>query len=482
MVATPRVRFAPSPTGFLHVGGARTALFNWLYARHHGGVFVLRIEDTDRARSSDTMTQAILDGMTWLGLDWDEGPYHQADGLERHSRDALRLLDEGHAYRCFCTQTDLDARRGGRPDEAFGYDRHCLREVSPESAAARAAAGEPFAIRFRVPAGETIWEDAVYGRIRFDNADIEDFVVLRSDGTPVYNMAVVSDDAEMRITHVIRGEDHVSNTPKQILLYRALGLPLPAFAHLPMILGPDGKRLSKRHGATAVGEYREQGILPEALVNFLALLGWSPGEDVEILSREELIGRFSLEAINRKSAIFDTQKLLWMNGRYMMAAPAEALAALAAERVVAHRIADEAAIQQRWEPFVQVVELLKSRARTVDDMAMQAAPFLRDEVTLDPAAVEKHWKDPAATRQLLAELRIRLERVEDWTAAPLEEGVRGLAEERGTGAGKVIHPLRVALLGVVSSPPIFDVMTILGRTAVLRRIDTALERLGRDPE
>ena len=319
MSDTPRLRFAPSPTGYLHVGGARTALFNWLYARRHGGVFILRIEDTDRERSSDEMSAAILDGMKWLGLDWDEGPYHQADGFERHRRDAETLLRAGRAYRCFCTPEELKARReaaeaGGG---AYRYDRRCLR-VDADAAAQRAAAGEPHAIRFSVPDGEVFWDDAVHGETRFRNAEIDDFIIIRTDGTPVYNLAVVSDDIAMEITHVIRGDDHLSNTPRQLLLYQALGATPPMFAHVPMILGPDGRRLSKRHGATAVGEYRDRGILPHALTNFLALLGWSPGEDRELMTTEEMISLFSVERINKKSAVFDPEKLEWMTRQHIM--------------------------------------------------------------------------------------------------------------------------------------------------------------------
>ncbi|HYW06951.1 MAG TPA: glutamate--tRNA ligase, partial [Longimicrobium sp.] len=302
-----RVRFAPSPTGYLHVGGARTALFNWLLARRHGGVFVLRIEDTDRERSSGEMTQAILDGMRWLGLHWDEGPFHQADGVDRHRADAYAMLERGAAYRCFCAREELDARRAEAEarGDGFRYDRRCLR-IPPEESAARAAA-EPFTLRFRVPEGTTEWDDSVHGETRFSNEDLEDFIILRTDGTPIYNLAVVSDDVDMRITHVIRGDDHISNTPKQILLYEAMGADVPMFAHLPMILGSDGKRLSKRHGATAVGEYEDQGILPEALNNFLALLGWSPGNDLEVMSMMDMVERFSLDRINKKSSVFDPE-------------------------------------------------------------------------------------------------------------------------------------------------------------------------------
>jgi glutamyl-tRNA synthetase len=308
MEPTVRLRFAPSPTGYLHVGGARTALFNWLYARQTGGALVLRIEDTDRERSSDDMTAAILEGMSWLGLDWDEGPYHQADGFDRHRQEVERLLEAGQAYRCFCTAEALQARRDAAEAEggpgAYRYDRRCSL-VAPEEAGSRSTAGEPHTVRFRVPEGETAWDDLVHGDTRFDNAHIEDFIILRSDGTPIYNLAVVSDDIDMRITHVLRGDDHLSNTPKQLLLYRALGAPEPRFGHLPMILGSDGKRLSKRHGATAVGEYRERGILPEAMINFLALLGWNPGDEQEIMEQHELIARFSLERILKKSSVFD---------------------------------------------------------------------------------------------------------------------------------------------------------------------------------
>jgi glutamyl-tRNA synthetase len=277
-----RVRFAPSPTGYLHVGGARTALYNWLLARQSGGVFVLRIEDTDRERSTDESTRTILDGMGWLGLGWDEGPYYQTQGVDRHRADAERLLAEGKAYRCFCTVEELEALRQAAGVE-YRYHRGC-RAVPREESDRRAAAGERFTVRFRVPEGVTEWEDAVYGPIRFENESIEDLIILRGDGTPIYNLAVVSDDVELRITHVLRGEDHIANTPKQILLYQALGAPVPVFAHLPMILGADGRKLSKRRNAVAVGDYAEQGILPEALLNFLALLGWNPGGDVELMT------------------------------------------------------------------------------------------------------------------------------------------------------------------------------------------------------
>ena len=323
---TLRVRFAPSPTGYLHVGGARTALFNWLLARGQHGTFILRIEDTDRERSDEAHTQAILHGLSWLGLDWDEGPYFQSDGLERHRRDALQLLGEGKAYRDFTTPESLRAIAGSRDAEnVSGVARALAEEMGEEESAKRAAAGEPHAIRFRVPEGETRWDDVVHGEMRFANADLDDLVILRSDGTPTYNMAVVSDDVEQRVTHVLRGDDHISNTPKQILLYRALGRPVPVFGHMPLILGADGKRLSKRHGATAVGEYESEGILPEAMFNFLSLLGWNPGDEREVMSQGELVAAFSLARLQKKSAVFDVEKLGWLNGQHLARTPAERL-------------------------------------------------------------------------------------------------------------------------------------------------------------
>jgi glutamyl-tRNA synthetase len=472
-VPTVRVRFAPSPTGYLHVGGARTALFNWLFAHHVGGVFVLRIEDTDQDRNNPAMVEAILEGLSWLGLQWDEGPYHQADGFDRHKADALKLVELGSAYPCFCTPEELDRKRAAA-GEGYRYDRKCA-AIPPAEAARRAAAGEPHTVRFRVPEGVTAWDDAVYGRIEFDNTAIDDFIILRTDGTPIYNMAVVSDDIEHRITHVIRGDDHVSNTPKQILIYQALGQPLPVFAHVPMILGPDGKRLSKRHGATAVGEYQNQGILPPALRNFLALLGWSPGDDKEILSVPEMIERFSLEGINRKSAIFDVAKLEWMNGQYISALSADELAPLVAAALVENGV-DERVLQDRREWFLNLIDLLKTRARIVHDIATHAQLYLARDVTYDTDAVKKHWKDPEA-RTRLAALRKSFADVTEWTPAVLEEHLRGVAEQLAVPAGKLIHPLRVALLGIAVGPGIFDVLAALGRELSLHRIDIALDKL-----
>jgi glutamyl-tRNA synthetase len=475
MTVAPRVRFAPSPTGYLHVGGARTALFNWLVARREGGVFVLRIEDTDRERSSDEMTRAILDGMTWLGLDWDEGPAYQANGIDRHRADALRLLDSGQAYRCFCTPASLQARRDAMGDE-YRYDRACA-ALAPEEIARRLDAGDPFTVRFHVPEGTTEWDDSVHGPTRFRNEDIEDFIILRTDGTPVYNLAVVSDDVEMAINLVIRGDDHLSNTPKQILLYRALGAEVPRFAHLPMILGPDGKRLSKRHGATSVGEYRDQGILPLALVNFLALLGWNPGDEQEIFTREELIQSFSLERVNKKSSVFDPEKLVWMNGQHLARMEGAALLDLVADRLVEAGLTTHEEISARRTWYEGLMDLLKPRAHTLDGFAPQARGYLLPSVEYDPAAVAKHFKDPVAASESLRTVREVLGALPEWTPEAVESALRDAAAAAGAGLGKLAHPLRLALTGVSVSPGIHEVVAHMGPDLVNRRIDDAIAYL-----
>ncbi|MFL5514212.1 MAG: glutamate--tRNA ligase, partial [Gemmatimonadales bacterium] len=375
----PRVRFAPSPTGYLHVGGARTALFNWLYAQHTGGTHVLRIEDTDRERSTEEHTKVILDGLRWLGVTWDEGPFFQGAYASRHQADAERLLAEGKAYRCFCTREELDAQRAQAEAAGMGfrYDRRC-RNLPPAEVARRMREGAPSTIRFIMDETEIAWDDAVHGRISFQGRDLDDFVILRSDNSAIYNLAVVSDDIAMEITHVIRGDDHISNTPKQIALYRALGKDPPVFAHVPMILGSDGKKLSKRHGATAVGDYQDQGILPPAMRNFLALLGWSPGEDREILGEKEMVQLFSLEGIQKKPAVFDTTKLEWMNGQYLSALPVEEL-----EQPVRRQLEQMGITVDR--DLRPLIDSVKARSRTILHVAQQVALRLDpSRATLDP--------------------------------------------------------------------------------------------------
>ena len=473
-----RLRFAPSPTGYLHVGVARTALFNWLYARHYGGQFLLRVEDTDRARSTEASTRSIFEGLEWLGLTWDEEVVYQAANLERHLADAQRLLERGAAYRCFCTPDEIDARRkeAEAAGDAFKYDRRCDR-LPADEVARRVAAGMPHVLRFRVPEGETSWDDLVHGVITFPNKDIEDFVVLRSDATPIYNMAVVSDDIAMRITLVMRGDDHISNTPKQIMLYEALGASLPRFAHLPMILGLDGKKLSKRHGATAVGDYRHMGILPQAMLNFLALLGWSPGNDIEVMTVPLMIDLFTVEGLSKKAAIFDPKKLEWMNGQHLSLLASEALAPLVTDALVEAGAAPREQLQDGNVWLISLIDLLKVRSRTIDDIVRQAIPYLSEHVTYDADAVAKQWKDRTATVELLSSVRNTLAAVNKWEPQQLEDALRNEAEQRGVGAGKLFQPLRVALTGLTVSAGIFDVLVLLGRERSLARIDDAMSYL-----
>ena len=470
-----RLRFAPSPTGYLHVGGARTALFNVLYVKRYGGQFLLRIEDTDKARSTDESTRAIFEGLEWLGLTWDEEVVYQGAHLERHQRDAHALLERDEGYRCFCTPEEMEQRRKEAESrkEAFRYDGRCAR-LSREEVERRVAAGDPFVIRFKIPSGSTTWNDLVHGDITFPNKDIDDFVVLRSDGTPIYNLAVVSDDIAMGITLVMRGDDHISNTPKQILLYEALGAALPKFAHLPMIHGTDGKKLSKRHGATAVGDYQHMGILPDAMLNFLALLGWSPGNDIEVMSMDDMVRLFSTEHLLKKAAIFDPQKLEWMNGQHLSRASAERLLPVVGRALVEAKLTTEIDLVHRRDWFLALIDLLKVRARRIDDIARQATPFLRDEIDYDPEAIAKQWKDLDATADLLAATRERLAATPDWTPTSLETSLRELAESLGTTAGKIFQPLRVALTGLLASPGIFDVLLTLGRERALQRVDAAI--------
>src|SRR5690349_15376664 len=434
----PRVRFAPSPTGYLHVGGARTALFNWLFAKHTGGQHILRIEDTDRERSTEAHTKVILDGLTWLGITWDEGPYFQGAYAARHQADAEQLLAQGKAYRCFCTKEELDAQRAQA--EALGggfrYDRRCL-HLSPEEIEQRVQADAPFTLRFKLGAEEIAWDDAVHGRISFQSRDLDDFVILRSDKSAIYNLAVVSDDIAMRISHVIRGDDHISNTPKQIALYRALGHALPVFAHVPMILGTDGKKLSKRHGATAVGDYQNQGIVPAAMRNFLALLGWSPGGDREILPEDEMIALFSLEGIQKKAAVFDTTKLEWMNGQYLSARPAAELLA-----PVQMHLAEMGVKTTR--DLTPVIDAVKARSRTLLDIANQVA------VRVDRSRIVRDAKGTALAEKLGTSFATNLRSAHtalagvEWTAAAIEGALKASAAQTGTKLGDLMQPIRVA--------------------------------------
>jgi glutamyl-tRNA synthetase len=470
-----RLRFAPSPTGYLHVGGARTALFNWLFVKRYGGQFLLRIEDTDKARSTDESTRAIFEGLEWLGLGWDEEVVYQGGNLKRHQADVDKLVVSGKAYRCFCTPAELDERRreAEARGDAFKYDRRCDR-LSADDVLHRVAAGDAYVLRFRVPEGSTEWNDLVHERIAFPNKDIEDFVVLRSDRTPIYNMAVVSDDIDAGVTLVMRGDDHISNTPKQIMLYEAMGVALPQFAHLPMIHGMDGKKLSKRHGATAVGDYQHLGLLPGAMLNFLALLGWSPGGDREVMTLDEMVELFSVEGLQKKAAIFDPKKLEWMNGQHLSITPLAELEPRVTPAIIAAGLADEAMLRARQNWYSDLLDLLRVRARTIDDIVRQAGPYFREHIEYDPEAASKNWKDKPAAADLLRAVAESIIFVTPWEAEPLESALRTLAEKRGIAAGKVFQPLRVALTGLTVSPGIFEVLVMMGRDLALRRIGDAV--------
>jgi len=422
-----RVRFAPSPTGYLHVGGARTALFDWLFARKRNGTFILRIEDTDVERSSEDMTRGILEAMTWLGLHWDEGPYYQSKRLDFYRETAQRLVKEGHAYQ----------------DEG--------------------------AIRFRVPEGKVTYDDAVFGEITVETDTIENFVLLRSDSNPTYHLSVVVDDIDMRISHVIRGADHISNTPKQILLYRALGASLPVFAHLPLILGPDKTRLSKRHGATSVMAYQDEGIVPEALRNFLALLGWAPGTDQELFNNEELIHAFSLQGISKANAVFNQDKLAWFNAQYLSRLEHEKLVRYLKPEFIKAGLWRDSLEKEESAWFKSLVDLLRPRARVLQDFPRQSCLFLDPNIEYDPAAVEKFLKDPKIKEHLQA-LASRLESLPEFTLQSTEAAVRGFADELGIKAGALINASRVALTGQSVAPGIFDVMTLMGREKTVARL------------
>ncbi len=460
-----RTRFAPSPTGFLHIGGARTALFNWLYTKRQGGTFVLRIEDTDQVRSTDESTQAILDAMRWLGLNWDEGPYFQAERVQLHREMVEKLIAEGKAYYCTCTPEELEAKRkkalaeGRKPK----YDGTCR-----DLGLARCANS---VVRFRGPeAGVTVLHDLIKGNISFNNEELDDLIIERADGYPTYNFAVVVDDAQMEITHVIRGDDHVNNTPKQIQIYEALGFKVPLFGHVPMILGADKSRLSKRHGATSVMAYQEMGFLPEALVNYLVRLGWSHG-DQEIFTMEELIQAFSLEAVGKSASVFNPEKLLWLNQHYIMGYPAERLTELMLP------FWEKRGFDTSNRPFTaKVVSDLRQRAKTLVEMADSGAFYFQKEIEYDPEAAEKFLTpEYAGHLEAVAE---GIPGLADYTKDGLEAFLRSLAEERGTKLKWIAQTLRVALTGKTVSPGIDEVMVTLGKERVIERIRRAVARIG----
>jgi len=486
----PRVRFAPSPTGYLHVGGARTALFNWLWAKKQGGTFVLRIEDTDRERSSDANTRSILEGLEWLGLNWDEGPYLQSDGVERHKLVAQRLLAQGAAYRSFATSEDLEAQRKQAQIEKRPWLRdQASRDLAPEESERRAAAGEPFAVRFRVPEddGATRFEDKVYGTQERKHKDIEDFALLRPDGSPLYNHVVVCDDVEMRISFIIRGQDHLSNTHKQILIYQALRETPPEFAHLPLINAPDRTKLSKRrHGpVVSLTTYRDRGFLPEAFRNFLALLGWSAGDDREIYSTDELIAAFSLEGIGRSNAIltfsesdprqWTDRKALFLNQQYLARMPIAELLPMVRKVLEGAGLWDEAWADEGTEHpwFAKTVDLIRARFITLLDFADAGRAYFDDAFEMDPEAVEKNLRKEPGLRDWLPELARRFEETDPWNAASSEKTLREHADGIGVKAGVLINATRTAVTGRAVGASLFEILDCLGRDRVVARLRAA---------
>ena len=455
-------RFAPSPTGLLHVGGVRTALFSWLYARRNGGKFILRVEDTDRERSTDEAVRVILDGMAWLGLDADEGPYFQSRRFDRY-REVLRgMLEAGTAYHCYCSKDELDALRGQQiaRKQKPRYTGICRERREPRP-------GVDPVVRFRNPLdGAVVVQDLVHGPVTFQNAELDDLIIARSDGTPTYNFCVVVDDMDMGVTHVIRGDDHLNNTPRQMNMLQALGAPLPIYAHVPMILGPDGAKLSKRHGAVSVLQYEEEGYLPDALLNYLVRLGWSHG-DQEVFTREEMIAAFDIHDVNKSASAFNPEKLLWLNQQHMMRAM---LAALVPHlRAQLRRLGADSSDQQMLEG---VILAQRERAKTMKEMAVNSRFFFVEDIELDLKAAAKHLGGDAPAT--LAKVRARLGSLSEWNAASVHAALEQLAAELGGGLGKIAQPLRVAVSGSAVSPPIDATLALLGRERTLARVDAAL--------
>ena len=473
-----RVRFAPSPTGYPHVGNIRTALFNWLFARNCGGSFIVRVEDTDVARKVEGAVEAILDGLSWLGLDWDEGPYFQSQRLGLYREAAKRLVSQGDAYYCYCSPQRLEEMRAEqvRRKQPPGYDRHC-RNLSQKERAEKEAEGVIPVVRFKTPlSGQTRFNDLIWGEVVFENDTIDDFVLLKSDGYPTYHLANVVDDHLMEISHVLRAEEWLSSTPRHLLLYQALGFEPPQFAHLPMILGADRAKLSKRHGAVSITEYLEQGYLPEAMVNFLALLGWSLDDKTEILPRQELISSFSLGRVSRTAAIFNRDKLNWMNGVYIRSLSVEDFTQRALPFLDRNLLA-EVKRPLSTEYIKQIMPLIQERARTLAEVAELAQFFFIDELDYAPSLLIGKGMSLQSATQALETVQRRLGRLEVFDAESLEAVLRPLAEELGLKTGQLFGVLRVAVTGRTATPPLFQTMSVLGKERCLRRIETALDSL-----
>lgn len=480
-----RVRFAPSPTGFLHLGGARTALFNWAFARKNQGVFILRIEDTDVARSTDESVEVILESLEWLGLNWDEGPrvggpygpYFQSERLHFYEEYTQKLLQEGLAYRCYCTTQELEERREAtlKKGQSWRYDRKCYYLTDREREQFEREGRKPV-LRFSIPPGKTTFQDMLRGPVIFHNEELDDFVIVKSDGMPTYNFACVVDDALMAITHVIRGDDHISNTPRQVLLYQALGFPVPEFAHIPMILGKDRTRLSKRHGSPAVTYYRDKGYLPEAMLNYLARLSWATGEEEkEIFTREEIIQRFSLSQVTKHAAVFDLDKLNWMNGVYLRESSTSYLVSILRNILLREGRFQEKDFTPKFIAYLeQVITIMKDRLRYMAQLLEENSYFFTEDFLFDPEAFEKVLLSEG-TEVILRECLSLLSHLPSFTVEVLEEAIRQKAQELNLKAARLIHPLRVSVSGQKVGPGLFELLATLGKERVIARLERALQ-------
>ena len=477
-----RVRFAPSPTGYLHIGGARTALFNWLYAKKNGGKLVLRIEDTDTERLKEDSVSQILTSLKWLGLNWDEGPevggnvgpYYQSERKDIYKKMCQQLLDEGKAYYCFCTSEDLDIAREKQraAKNPFRYERTC-RDIAVNVAKERIAAGEKASVRLKIPAdGNIVVHDLIHGDVTFAMDQFDDFVIMKSNGMPTYNFAVVVDDHMMRISHVLRAEEHLSNTPKQILVYEAFGFEVPKFGHMPMILAPDRSKLSKRHGATSVEEFRDQGYLHQSIVNYLTLLGWGPGNEEEIFTLEDTVRQFDFSKMSKKAAIYDTKKLTWMNGQYLSSLPLDEILPETSNFFIKAGLVDKDWLDANKEYFAKLVDVVRVRVKTLQEIADASEYFFKDVTDYDEKGAAKHFTPAAA--ELLENCVAHLKAIKDFNLETTEAVYNKMTEETGLSLGKVIHPTRLALTGRTVSPGLFDVMILLGKEKTIARMEKAI--------
>ena len=463
-----KVRFAPSPTGELHLGGARTALFNWLYAKKHQGSFFLRIEDTDKERSKDIFTNQILDSLKWLGLDWDEPLVYQSGRMDRYKYYLNKLLDENKAYRCFCSKSDVE---NYKKDSYALYPGTC-RNLTSEEVKSKLNQGISFTIRIKLEEGITAFDDLVYGTINTNNKELDDFIIARSDGSPTYNFTVVVDDFEMEISHVIRGDDHLSNTPKQLILYKSLDLNPPIFAHLPMILGPDKKRLSKRHGAPGVQSFADQGYFPDSILNYLALLGWNPKSEKEVMLTDELINGFSFQQVQKKGAVWDDKKLHWLSGQHVQNKTSQLL--LEEIRLLESDWGKNADISQ----LINIIDALKPRAKSLQEFILKSKYFFISPESFDESEMLKAWPNEFTT-EIVGEIEKVLISVESWYTEILEKQIKSFATKNSYGVGKVIMPLRLAVFGSLDGPSVFDIMSILGKSETLNRIHSAISRMSK---